>query len=90
MLVVLDGLPDVPAADVVDGLALGVLDLEPLEQRQARLVAEALHVEHLAERDHARVPTDVRRREHRHDRHAVGDLAEVDEVHVGHHVVVCA
>jgi hypothetical protein len=85
-----DGVPDGPAAERVRLLALDVLDLVPLDERDAQRGLQARQVEDLAERDERRVPADVARRERRHDRRPAREHAEVDEVRDRHHVVRCA
>lgn len=87
MFIVLYSFPEVPAAEVVYNVALGVLDLIPLEDLYARLFDETWDVEHLTERDDLCISANVRRGKHGDDGDAFGEDAEVDEIRVGHHIV---
>lgn len=87
VLVVLDGLPDVPAAKVIDDIALRVLDLVPLKNVNSRLVDEAGNIEDFSEGDNVGIATDVGGREHGYNRDALGERAKVYQVGVSHNVV---
>ena len=67
------GLPDTPAAEVVDGVAGGVLDVLPLEDGYADDAGEVVDVEYLAEGDPAGVAADVHRDEVADDGDALSD-----------------
>ena len=75
VLVGLHRFPDVPAAELVDGLARGVLDLVPLDEGDARILDEARDVEDLAEADAGGVAADVGGDEDGDDGDAAGDVS---------------
>lgn len=90
MVVVLHGLPDVPAAQIVYDVAHWILHLVPLHDWDARLRYEARQVEDLTKEHRRKV---IARkmpvgREHGEDCDAIGNVTEIDEVHQRHHVVI--
>ncbi len=87
MFVVLNGFPDIPTAEIIDDVAVGVFDFVPFENLDARLVVETRDVEDLTKRNRRYVTADMRGSEHADDWHSVGEGAEVDEISVGHYIV---
>ena len=87
MFVVLDGFPKIPAAKIVDNVALGILDLVPFDYWDARLLDETRDVEDFAKSDRCSISADVRWGKHSNNWHPLGEGAEVDEVSVSHDIV---
>ena len=79
-------LPDVPTAEIINDLAIRILDIPPLNNIDTRLVDEPLYIEDIA-KWYGISPTDMGWREHRDYRDTASNDAEVDEVHVSHDVV---
>jgi len=92
---VVHGLPDAPAAKVIDGIAGGVLDILPLEDRHADDAGEAVEVEDLTKGDPAGIAANVHRDNVANNGDMLHDELEVDQValcmwgglHWGSHIV---
>jgi hypothetical protein len=76
----LDGLPDTPAADVLNLLTGGILDFPPFEYRNANSFTQIFDVEYFAEKNRASVSTDVGGSERADDRHTLSQQGKVNEV----------
>ena len=76
----LDGLPDTPAADILNFLAGRILDFAPFEYRNTNSFAQIFDVEYLTKRDIASVSTNVRGSEWADDGHTLGQNGKVNEV----------
>ena len=82
-LAILDGLPDTPAADILDFWCLGgkVLDFVPLKYGHADLGTQVIYIKHFTEEDISGVAADVvRRSEWANDGYTLGQHGKVDEV----------
>ena len=73
-------LPDIPAAHGIDDLALGILDLVPLQNWDADFLREAWHIKDLAERNGRDVAADMRGSESTNDGDPASDNRQVNEV----------
>ena len=78
--------PNVPATNILENIALGILHVSPFKNLNTRLLDEARYVEDIAER-HVIAVYNMRRREHPYYGDATGYDAEVDEIHVCHDIV---
>ena len=73
-------LPDIPAAHGIDNLALGILDLVPLQDWDANFFGETWYIKDLAERNGRDVAANMRGGESAYDWDPASDNCEVDEV----------
>ena len=76
----LDGLPDTPAADILNFLARRILDFAPFEYRNTNSFAQIFDVEYVTEKDVASVSADVGGSERTDDGHTLSQQGKVNEV----------
>jgi hypothetical protein len=79
-------LPDTPAADVFDFIAMGFLDFAPLEDGYANSFAQVIYVKHFAKIDIARIKAagnSMRGSEWANDGHTLGQHCKINEVSLG-------
>ena len=78
--------PNIPATNILENIALGILHVSPFKDLNARLLDEARYVEYIAKR-YVIAVYDMRWREHPYYGDATGYDTEVDEIHVCHDIV---
>ena len=92
---VVHGLPDAPAAEVIDSITGGVLDILPLEDGHADDAGEAVKVKDLTKGDPAGITANVHGDKVANDGDALHDEHKIDQValymwgglHWGSHIV---